>query len=201
MNTTLNKVIGIVATIALIVGVVAYNKAPKTIVGAQGPQGPKGESVRGPQGPAGKDGVTTVVTKLGAVASPDIPSPYISWGGVAEYRAFAALKTATTTPCAIQTPAATSTFSFASFKVTTGTSTDATIWTIATSTTAFATTTLVGTFSLPAGATGEFAATSGATLITAPLLPNSWVVFGVAGTKPAGSSTLLGTCSAGFRLI
>lgn len=213
MNTKSNIITGVIATIALVIGVIAFNKTPDRIVGQVGAQGPAGQTVVGPkgdkgdQGAPGRDGKDAVATRvLGSATSPDISSPYLQWGGVYTYQGAAALKTATTTPCAIQAPSASSTLVFATFKITTGTSTDATTWTIATSTTAFSTTTgavLLNTYPLAAGATGEFASLPVPTggKMTSPILPNAWVVFGVAGTIPGGSSTLLGTCSAGFRVI
>lgn len=139
---------------------------------------------------------------FGALTGPDIPSPYISWGDVQEYRARKSFATATNVPCAIQAPAATSTLMFVNFKITTATSTDATVWTVATSTLATATTTLVGSqFTLPAGTTAEYGVGAPNITITNPLLPNAWVVIGVQGTKPGSAANLNGSCSAGFRVI
>lgn len=58
--------------------------------------------------------VTTVVQeKLGSVASPDIPSPYLNWGGIRMYNTGTKLTQGTTTVCSIQSPVSTSTLEFA----------------------------------------------------------------------------------------
>ncbi len=67
------------------------------------------------------NGVRTVApdvnNALGALAGPDIASPYLSWGGVRDWATENAMNTGTTTVCSIQSPAATSTLSKASFTV------------------------------------------------------------------------------------
>jgi peptidoglycan hydrolase-like protein with peptidoglycan-binding domain len=140
--------------------------------------------------------------KLGSISSPDIMSPYFSVGGVQQWFARGDLKTATTTPCAIQSPVSTSTLLFATLQINTGTST-ATTWTLASSTSAYATTTLGATYSVGSGAkaTLSFNGTAGSQQDTQMLAPNTWIVWGVAGTAVRGTSYLLGTCQAGFRVI
>lgn len=79
--------------------------------------------------------------QYGALAGPDIASPYLKWGGVATYNASQFMKTATTTLCSMQNPyAATSSLLSFSMQINTPTSTAAVI-DVATSTSAFATTT------------------------------------------------------------
>src|SRR3990167_5206889 len=63
-------------------------------------------------------------SQLGAVASPDIMSPYFSFGGVRQWAAHTdTLNTASTTICAMQSPAATSTLRLGSVRLTTGSTT------------------------------------------------------------------------------
>ena len=73
--------------------------------------------------------VREVVTKeLGAVASPDLQSAYFSYGGVRHWAAKnTALTDASTTVCALLSPAATSTLQFGSIKYTTGATTTQTL--------------------------------------------------------------------------
>lgn len=204
MNTTTNKIIGVVAALALIIGVVAYNKTPKTIVGSSGSQGPKGEQgVAGPQGPQGDRGPigpagASAPRILGSATGPEISSPYITVGGLTTYYGRQTLRPATTTPCALQGPASTSTLEIAQFQVTTGTST-ATTWTIAQATTAFATTTSVGSFTVASGAQVS-TSTIPSTLPGFVVSPNAYIVFGLAGIggNSIPGSAVAGTCSAEF---
>lgn len=147
---------------------------------------------------------------LGALSSPRIPSPYLTWGGVATYQARIALNTATTTPCAILSPVSTSTLEFADLIIKTPTST-ATTWTLAKATTRYATTTKLSVFSLGSGVTGTMVGTTTASNITGStvavddlnvIAPSTYIVWGVAGIdKIADTSKLNGYCQAGFRSI
>lgn len=210
MNKTTNIVIGVVAAIALIFGVVAFNKIPATIVGSVGP---KGESIVGPQGPAGrdgKDGVTKVITEvvnqpvprvLGALTGPEIPSDYVTFGGLRHEYRVGTLRAATTTPCALMSPPATSTLLVGTLQVLVGTST-ATTWSIAKATTAFATTTNFATVPVASGQVGTS---------TVPVLangagvfaPSTFLVFGLQGfnlnTTPGINFT--GSCQAEFVVL
>lgn len=68
--------------------------------------------------------MTTVEKQsLGALSSPDISSPYLSFGGVRRWAARGSLNQASTTLCSITSPVGTSTLVSAPFSVTTGTST------------------------------------------------------------------------------
>lgn len=135
-------------------------------------------------------------TRLGSVSSPDIQSPYFSFGGVREWGARTDnLTQATTTVCALQAPAATSTLNFASiqFKVS---STTASLVTMARAATAFATTTSLGTVSLTANGQGMLVASS-TQLYQFP--PNSYLVVGMQDTTAdatAGTFSPTGTCQA-----
>ena len=143
--------------------------------------------------------VNAVNNALGAVSSPDIQSPYFSFGGVRFWGAHTeTLKTATTTPCALLSPAATSTLMTASisFKVS---STTASTVTLAKATTAYATTTLLASAALAANAQGTLVASTtasgGATLDGTNVFgPSQWLVVGMAGGTGTFSPT--GTCQA-----
>lgn len=176
-----NIIIGAVATVSLVVGVVALNTRE-----------PQQEPQREPT--------------LGALAGPDIPSPYISWGGATTYRQRAALNTATTTPCAIQAPSSTSTLAWTSLQITTPTTTQ-TVWTAAKANTPYATTTAQrGTITLASGAVGSMLVMASTTLVAIDnvhtLAPNQYIVWGVQGIdKIADSSKLNGYCQAEFHVL
>jgi len=142
----------------------------------------------------------TIVQNLGAQPGPDSTHEYYSVNGLAVYKTRKALNAATTTPCAIKSPAATSTLVATGLQITTGSSTAVT-YRVATSTTAFATTTSLNYFALASGAQGSFnllSTTSNAMLIVPP---SNYVVWGVEGTVIADATKLLGTCSAEFRVL
>lgn len=142
---------------------------------------------------------------FGSLTGPDIQSPYLAINSVRhEYRG-ASLTLATTTPCAFQSPAATSTLVHASLAVTVASST-ATTWTVAKASSAFATTTRLGTFSLSSGSLGTMIASSTQTSVSGDakvvddvsvFSPNTWLVWSKAGDTPAGTG-LGGVCRAEF---
>lgn len=142
--------------------------------------------------------------RLGALAGPDIASPFLKWGGLETWRGSMALNTATTTPCAIQAPSATSTLDFSSLTIQTASST-ATTWTVAKATTAFATTTpLRNNISLGSGAQGtmlHIASTTAVAIDSVDVFgPNEWLVWSVAGTAVADTTKLNGICKASFHV-
>ena len=143
-----------------------------------------------------------VTTVLGSSA--DIISPYLRWGNVEHYAANVTIRTATTTPCAIQSPSATSTLTMTALSIKTATST-ATTWTASKASTAFATTTLLGTFSLGSGAQGTmvFASSTETAVIDdiSVFGPNEYVVWGVAGTAISGTANLNGVCQAEWTVV
>ncbi len=133
---------------------------------------------------------------LGSLAGPDIPSPWLRWGGVTEYAGSMALAQATTTVCAIQSPAATSTLqaAFVRFDVS---STTASVVTIAKATTAFATTTSIGAdYNIAANAQAFINAstTNGVAGASEVFGPNTWLVIGMKGGTGTFSPT--GVCGA-----
>lgn len=126
-----------------------------------------------------------VAPKAGAVSGPIDQSNYHCYAGVCDYYGSGGLKAATTTPCAIQAPAATSTVS-ASIRLDTG-STTATTWTVAVSSNPYSTTTPLGTnYLLAANAQGfDFASsTAGQNIVP----PNNWIVFSETGGITAGDA-------------
>lgn len=133
---------------------------------------------------------------LGSVASPEVMSPWFTYGGVRNWAAHTeSLTVATTTVCALQSPAATSTLVFASitFKVS---STTASTITVAKATTAYATTTVLNTSSLGANAQGTLIVASSTAGVdgNAVFSPNNYLVVGMAGGIGTFSPT--GTCQA-----
>lgn len=129
---------------------------------------------------------------------------YYSAAGVTTYYGSAGLKSATSTPCAIQSPAATSTLMAAGLRLDNASST-ATIWVIAKGTTPFATTTAFGT-EYTVGASGQAfiqASTSPTAGAATVLAPNTYIVFGARAAITAGDTGGLGfvpvgQCSAEF---
>lgn len=137
--------------------------------------------------------------KVGALTGPDIPSPYLQWGGVRSWQGRMTLTQATTTVCAIQSPASTSTLQNFSVKVDFASST-ATVWDIAKASTAFATTTAIGSAYGIVASSGGFinASTSPAAGAATVFGPSQYVVVGVRHAV-VGAGTLFvptGTCQA-----
>lgn len=134
--------------------------------------------------------------QAGAVSSPDIMSPYFSFGGVKHWAGRTdSLTQATTTVCAIQSPTATSTIAWASALFTVS-STSATTVTLATSTTPYATTTLLTSTSIAANAQGYINFQGASSNVMAP---NTWVVVGMAGGT--GNFSPTGTCQVEFMAL
>lgn len=192
MNKILNYTAGVLAVVALIVGVIAFNKVPEKVVGEQGPQGERGVP--------GRDG-TNADPIVGAVTGPDFYGPYWAVNGTKQYFTTKGFTTATTTVCAIRSPInATSTLvnGVADFVVS---STTASTVTVAKATTAFATTTLINSVSVGAGAQATilFASTTLSALeqTNKTFAPGTYLVVGMAGGVGTFSPT--GTCRAEFR--
>jgi len=138
---------------------------------------------------------------LGALAGPDIPYQWLRIGGVYnEYRS-QSMRTATTSLCAMLSPAATSTLQFVSWQITAGTTTAATI-DIGTSTTAFATTTnLVTATAVASGAQGyKYWTPAGAALDDAMIAPSTYLNVMTASPGLSGY-TYTGTCQAVFTVL
>lgn len=141
---------------------------------------------------------TNTKPTLGALAGPDIPSPYISFGDVRQFAARTSVLTAaTTTVCALQSPAATSTLIAGGINFSVS-STSASTVTIAKATTAYATTTLINSASVGANAQATILAAS--TTVSALeqtnriFAPNTYLVVGMAGG--VGTFSPSGNCEA-----
>lgn len=141
--------------------------------------------------------VVNQVSQLGAVSSPDINSPYFSFGGVRQWAGRTdSLTQATTTICAIQSPAATSTLAYGTIKLTVSSTTASTI-TLAKAATAYATTTSLGTWEAAANSQGtavSLRTAAGGEDLDETFGPNQWFVVGMAGGNGTFSPT--GTCQA-----
>lgn len=136
--------------------------------------------------------------KSGALSGPDLPYSYIGVGGLQMFAARGNLNTASTTSCAIQAPAATSSLQYFAANFTGGNQVTVTA-TLTTGNAMQATTTQLGnSLSIAAGALGSLMATtsSAANFI---LGPNAWVQVNTTGG--AGVSSTTGTCSAEFYVI
>lgn len=144
--------------------------------------------------------VTNLVPALGAVSSPDMNSPYFSFGGVRQWAGSTDnLNQATTTVCAIQSPAATSTLIMGSVRLTVSSSTASTV-TLAKAATAYATTTALGSASVSAGAQATVVSlrtAAGGDALAETFSPNTWFVVGMAGGVGTFSPT--GVCKAQWR--
>ena len=160
MNAKQTIVSAIVALFVVVLGFAFFGRPPAQIV----------ERV-----------VERVVKELGATSGPDSTHPNFSVNGVRFHplnmRFANSSGTATTTPCALQAPAtATTTLISGYLRNTTATGT-AGVWTVATSTTFNATTSLIqADKTIGSSEYGEV-------LITAQhtITPSSWIVFGVKG--------------------
>lgn len=134
---------------------------------------------------------------LGSVSSPDIQSPYFSFGGVRRWGARTeTLNSATTTVCALQAPAATSTLEFASIRFSVSSTTASTV-TIAKATTPYATTTLLASGSVAANAQATLVASTTNSVVVDGIgvfAPNTYLVVGMAGG--AGTFSPTGVCQA-----
>lgn len=167
-----------------------------------------GTAVGGPSNPVidVAPDTTPEEATLGAVASPDIQSPWVRWGGMRTWRARSeAQTTGTTTPVTLQSPSATSTLKDYWCYSTVATS-SATKWTLARSATRNATTTpLTAAVSIGANNRGlAIATTSAATNNLAVLPPNTFLVWGIQGGDDTGGLnkyTPGGACGAEFLEI
>jgi len=142
------------------------------------------------------------VVNLGG-GNPEFSTPYLRWGDVSTFRAkTSALTQATTTICALQSPAATSTLTMASINLSVSSST-ASVLTLAKAATAFATTTALNTIAIGANAQGVQVATSSVAAVgivdNNVFAPNRWFVVGMQGGIGTFSPT--GVCSAEWTVI
>lgn len=136
---------------------------------------------------------------LGALTGPDIPSSYLNWGGVRTWQYSQAMALASTT-CSFQSPAATSTLTFAGARVSAAPlGTNQYEWGIGA--TAYATTTSLGRGLIGSGAQGTvLASTTNAHTgdnvdQETVLAPNTYVNLKVGTSTPTGQT---GNCYARF---
>lgn len=156
--------------------------------------------------------VTEVVREtLGAQPSAIFDGQCSDLNGVKTCYAGKPLTQATTTPCAIKSPAATSTLVAGNVRFRVSTTSAYTIH-LAKAATPNATTTSLGTIGAAAGAQGTYLASTtfnGATTIADPAFvfaPNTWFVVGLFGGISQGDSTGAGfvpsgSCNAAFQII
>ena len=171
--------------VALIVGVLALMKGPSVV-----------------QGPPGADGKPIEVV-AGALSSPDIQSPYLSFGNVRAWGSGSDFRTGTSTLCAIQSPAATSTLVSATLRMD-SLPYELTDVVIARGTTAFATSTILAFKDV--FTTSELgylvATTTLTTLVDGIVLPNSFINFRYSTTTVVNANFQpTGKCSVVFREI
>lgn len=166
----------------LILGLVVWNMPAPT-------QGPAGNP-----GTPGTPGTSATGKNLSAVASPDIQSPYVCWGGSCNWAGSMAMNPATTTICAFQSPAATSTLESILASITEGTTT-ATKVSIGFGTNSNSSSTvLVADRGLAANEKlFTFSASS------TPLSPYTWVTVTQQGGATGGTFTNTGTCAINFQ--
>ncbi|KKQ75516.1 MAG: hypothetical protein US97_C0039G0005 [Microgenomates group bacterium GW2011_GWF1_38_5] len=121
--------------------------------------------LKSPNLPTAKDVANEISSKLGALVGPDIPYPYLKWGGVTDEARSMEISKASTTLCSFTSPAGTSTLTFASINMTTATG-SAIVIDIGKSTLIDATTTLISTkYTLPADTVVTIVASGSATQI------------------------------------
>lgn len=207
-----NILIGLGVALAIVLSVVALTAQPAQIVGKAGSTGPQGErgltGPAGPQGPVGPRGPAGASARdvVGGLSSPNIQSDYLCVGGACSYFRHTDMSRGlnglgTTTVCALQSPAATSSLSYFSFGIQTGTSTAA-VLTLATSTSRFSTTTYLTSYTL--GANQQlYAAFAPTTTQATSYAPNTYVVLGVQGNVNVNGSNngfmFTGQCNGEFR--
>lgn len=144
-----------------------------------------------------------VVTTSGAITT---TASTLAVGGLTQtVSRQSSLTAATTTPCDITTPAATTTLDSFRMNVTAGTSTPGTgqLLTLATSTVPNATTSVIATKALNSGAQGTFIWNAG-TADLGLISPSTHLVVGVSGptgTASTGGTTYTGTCAAVFYTV
>lgn len=146
--------------------------------------------------------------KLGSVASPDLPTPWFSFGGVSQWAGrMESLIQGSSTVCAIQAPASTSTLDHASIKFALAT-TSAVIVDIAKNSTKYSTTTKIGTtYNIPASAQATIvASTTGSVAGDATIFePNYWLVIRMVGATVTSGGDVnnapVGVCNARWTRI
>lgn len=150
--------------------------------------------------------VINQTTQLGAVSSPDMASPYFSFGGVRRWATSAGFTPASQTLCAMHAPAATSTIISASVRFDTTIATGASSYELGWGATSGATTTVLARTLMASGRqTKELVATtsiSGTPVLTDNVVaPSTWINFNIASGTPSASFAPTGRCEAVFQEI
>jgi hypothetical protein len=135
----------------------------------------------------------------GSVTGPDSYYTCENHNGVTSCNTRQAIRSATTTVCAIKSPTATSSLQFAGVRVNTASST-ATIWDLARAANAFATTTAIGTaYNIAGCATADIqASTSPAAGAATVFPPSTYLVVGARQSITAGDTAGTGSNTAGY---
>ncbi len=149
---------------------------------------------------------TAVQNVVGSVTGPDDSFQCKISNGLETCGTRVALTTATSTPCWIKAPNATSTLLSAKLQLTVGSST-ATTWraAVATSSSSFESATKIGSWSLGSGAVASFfASTTEATVIGNDdtgivISPNQYIGWKYTGSAVGDASKFTGFCSAKFE--
>lgn len=143
--------------------------------------------------------VAVVGQQTGSVSGPDISFPYLGINNLITYYNHIVMNVGTTTLCAIKSPAATSTIELATWNVSVGTSTAASI-DLGYGSTPYATSTnLTSATALSSNAIGNttWYPTSGTGSVIGP---NTYVLVKTAGAGLSGY-TYRGTCNAEFTVL
>lgn len=195
MNKILIGIIGVVAVVGVVMGSVAIQKAntPAVTAGIFGEKGDKGDKGEkgdvGARGPAGVSVASKAPVTYGA--NPDLNTPYFSFGNVRRWASNVSLTQNASTTCALQSPAATSSLVAAGIRFQVASS-SALLVEMGNSSSAFATTTLLGRFTVGAGAQATIiASTSPAAGDAIVFSPNTFFTVkigqGATGSLPVGS--------------
>lgn len=155
----------------------------------------------------GNDEVAPVVVPAGALSSPDIASPYLSFGGVRRWAYTQDMRQASSTLCSIQAPAASSTLVSLTALFSTTAAIGATQYAFGNDPTAFSTTTIiVAPYAAAAGAKLEIVAstTMNTAFVLNGVVPPSTYINLKLSTSTAGVGTgfaPVGWCKAVFQEV
>ncbi len=149
-----------------------------------------------------------VDSTFGSASSPSVNGNCMDVNGVTRCSQRIAVRAATTTPCALKSPSATSTLASASVLLRTSSST-ATTWTLAKSANPFATTTSLGDHVVAGSAQAAILATTTATVglnDKTVFGPNTYLVVSEVGGITAGDAAgtgfvPAGSCNATFEIL
>lgn len=199
-----------VAVLVVVLGFMFFAPTPSAVTqGEQGIQGAAGvdgiDGSMGERGPAGARGIAGTdgasSMNLGGQSAAVTEGDCYSFRGVQVCPTRVAVRTATTTICAIKSPAATSTLTYGTVKLTVSSTTASTV-TLAKSATAFATTTSLGTWAAAANSQGtavSLRTAAGGEDLDETFGPSQYFVVSMAGGIGTFSPT--GFCQATFEVL